>query len=78
MSDEDFIVDGTLLEAWASQKSFKPKGSDRTPPADPKNPTVNFHGQTFTFRAAAYTVTNTFKNATRAAVFCDQGIMRFT
>jgi len=46
MSDEDFIVDGTLLEAWASQKSFKPKGSDRTPPADPKNPTVNFHGQT--------------------------------
>jgi transposase len=46
MSDEHFTVDGTLLEAWASQKSFKPKGSDRTPPTDPKNPTVNFHGQT--------------------------------
>jgi IS5 family transposase len=47
MSDEHFTVDGTLLEAWASQKSFKPKGSDdRTPPDDPKNPTVNFHGQT--------------------------------
>ena len=46
MSDEHFTVDGTLLEAWASHKSFKPKGSDRTPPTDPKNPTVNFHGQT--------------------------------
>ena len=46
MSDEHFTVDGTLLEAWASHKSFKPKGADRTPPDDPKNPTVNFHGQT--------------------------------
>lgn len=46
LSDEHFTVDGTLLEAWASQKSFKPKGSKRTPPDDPKNPTVNFHGQT--------------------------------
>lgn len=45
MSDEHFTVDGTLLEAWASQKSFKPKGSDHTPPDDPKNPTVNFRGQ---------------------------------
>jgi transposase len=45
LSDEHFTVDGTLLEAWASHKSFKPKGSDRTPPDDPKNPTVNFHGQ---------------------------------
>src|ERR1700732_4574227 len=36
MSDEHFTVDGTLLEAWASQKSFKPKGTDdRTPPGDP-------------------------------------------
>jgi transposase len=46
LSDEHFTVDGTLLEAWASHKSFKPKGPDRTPPDDPKNPTVNFHGQT--------------------------------
>ena len=46
LSDEHFTVDGTLLEAWASHKSFKPKGGDRTPPDDPKNPTVNFHGQT--------------------------------
>jgi len=45
MSDEHFTVDGTLLEAWASHKSFKPKGTDRRPPDDPKNPTVNFHGE---------------------------------
>jgi hypothetical protein len=46
MSDEHFTVDGTLLEAWASHKSFKPKSGDRTPPEDPKNPSVDFHGQT--------------------------------
>jgi transposase len=45
LSDEHFTVDGTLLEAWASHKSFKPKGTDSPPPDDPKNPTVNFHGQ---------------------------------
>ena len=46
LSDEHFTVDGTLLEAWASHKSFKPKGDRHDPPPDdPKNPTVNFHGQ---------------------------------
>jgi transposase len=45
LSDEHFTVDGTLLEAWASHKSFKPKGTEGPPPDDPKNPTVNFHGQ---------------------------------
>jgi transposase len=45
MSDEHFTVDGTLLEAWASHKSFRPKSGPPTPPDDPKNPTVNFHGQ---------------------------------
>jgi transposase len=45
LSDEHFTVDGTLLEAWASHKSFKPKDTPHTPPDDPKNPTVNFHGQ---------------------------------
>jgi transposase len=44
LSDEHFTVDGTLLEAWASHKSFKPKGTDGPPSDDPKNPTVNFHG----------------------------------
>jgi transposase len=46
LSDEHFTVDGTLLEAWASQKSFQRKG-DPTPPSDddPGNPTVDFHGE---------------------------------
>ena len=46
MSDEHFTVDGTLIEAWASLKSFKTKGgSDKEPPDDPGNPTVDFHGE---------------------------------
>src|SRR5688572_20455454 len=45
VSDEHFTVDGTLLEAWASHKSFRPKDSDPPPPDDPKNPTVNFRGE---------------------------------
>jgi len=46
LSDEHFTVDGTLIEAWASVKSFKKTGaSDGPPPEDPGNPTVNFHGE---------------------------------
>jgi len=45
MSDEHFTVDGTLLEAWASQKSFKKVGEEENPPEDPGNPTVDFHGE---------------------------------
>jgi IS5 family transposase len=46
LSDEHFTVDGTLLEAWASQKSFRPKDTESgTPPDDPGNPTVNFRGE---------------------------------
>ena len=45
LSAEHFTVDGTLLDAWASHKSFKPKDRDDAPPDDPKNPTVNFHGE---------------------------------
>ncbi len=48
MSSEHFTVDGTLIEAWASLKSFRPKGEkpeDREPPDDPGNPTVGFHGE---------------------------------
>jgi transposase len=48
MSDEHFTVDGTLIDAWASMKSFRPKGEkpeDRPPPDDPGNPSVDFHGE---------------------------------
>ncbi len=44
-SDEHFTVDGTLIEAWASLKSFQRKDQKNTPPEDPGNPTVNFHGE---------------------------------
>jgi transposase len=46
LSDEHFTVDGTLLDAWASLKSFRRKDEEPTPPPDdPGNPTVNFHGE---------------------------------
>jgi transposase len=44
-SDEHFTVDGTLIEAWASLKSFHRKGAKNPPPDDPGNPTVDFHGE---------------------------------
>ena len=46
LSTEHFTVDGTLIEAWASHKSFKRKdGSGEQPPDDLGNPTVDFHGE---------------------------------
>jgi transposase len=46
VSDEHFTVDGTLLEAWASGKSYQRKEGKKTPPPeDPGNPTVDFHGE---------------------------------
>jgi hypothetical protein len=47
--DEHFTVDGTMVEGWASLKSFQPKDAaerdSNDKPDDPGNPTVNFHGQ---------------------------------
>jgi transposase len=46
LSDEHFTVDGTLIEAWAGQKSFQRKDTPPPPPEDGgSNPTVNFHGE---------------------------------
>jgi transposase len=46
LSDEHFTVDGTLLEAWASVKSYQLKDAkDAIPPDDPGNATVDFHGE---------------------------------
>jgi transposase len=48
MSDDHFTVDGTLIEAWASLKSFRPKNQEPKegpPPDDKGNPTVDFHGE---------------------------------
>jgi transposase len=46
LSTDHFSVDGTLIEAWASLKSFKPKdGSDGEPPSGGgRNAEANFHG----------------------------------
>ena len=38
-------MDGTLIEAWASHKSFQRKDQPTPPPDDPGNPTVDFHGE---------------------------------
>jgi transposase len=46
LSSEHFSVDGTLIEAWASLKSFQRQaGRTGPPPDDPGNPTVDFHGE---------------------------------
>jgi transposase len=47
LSSEHFTVDGTFIEAWASQKSFKRKDPPNPPPASPggKNETAEFHGE---------------------------------
>ena len=46
LSTDHFSVDGTLIEAWASMKSFRPKdGSDNPPEGGGRNAEANFHGQ---------------------------------
>jgi transposase len=46
LSDEHFTVDGTLIQAAASLKSFKPKDGEPPPSdGDPGNPSVDFHGE---------------------------------
>jgi hypothetical protein len=44
LSSEHFSVDGTLLEAWASPKSFRPKDGSGAPPALGRNGAHDFHG----------------------------------
>jgi len=45
LSDEHFTVDGTLIEAWASVKSFKKKDGPPSDTPSGKNPEVDFHGE---------------------------------
>jgi transposase len=47
LSTEHFSVDGTLIEAWASMKSFKPRDGSDEPPAGGggRNAEVDFHGR---------------------------------
>src|SRR5213594_1315222 len=45
LSDEHFSVDGTLIEAWASQKSFQKKDREPEGPDDSGNASIDFHGE---------------------------------
>ena len=45
LSDEHFTVDGTLIEAWASLKSFRPKDAPPPEGGGGRNPEVDFHGE---------------------------------
>lgn len=44
LSKDHFSVDGTLIQSWASLKSFKPRDDDQEPPAG-KNPERDFKGE---------------------------------
>jgi transposase len=45
LSDDHFSVDGTLIEAWASMKSFRPKDGSGEPPTPGRNGERNFHDE---------------------------------
>ena len=45
LSDEHFSVDGTLVEAWASLKSFRAKDGSDEPPSPGRNGERDFHGE---------------------------------
>ena len=45
LSDEHFSVDGTMIDAWASMKSFRPKDGSGTPPTPGRNGERDFHGE---------------------------------
>src|SRR5882757_2279865 len=45
LSDEHFSVDGTLIEAWASMKSFRAKDGSDEPPAPGRNGERHFHDE---------------------------------
>ena len=45
LSSDHFLVDGTLIEAWASMKSFRPKGGGEPPASGGRNADANFRGE---------------------------------
>ena len=46
LSEDHFSVDGTLVEAWASLKSFRAKDGSDEPPSPGRNGERDFHGET--------------------------------
>lgn len=45
VSEDHFSVDGTLLQAWASLKSYRPRDEQEPPAGGGRNPSVDFHGE---------------------------------
>ena len=77
LSDDHFSVDGTLIEAWASMKSFKPKDGSGGPPASGRNAEVDFRGRPHGNQTHASTTdpdARLYKKATgQAARLCHMG-----
>jgi transposase len=77
LSDDHFSVDGTLIEAWASMKSFRPKDGGGEPPADGRNGERDFHGEKRSNETHASTSdpdARLYKKATgQAAKLCHMG-----
>jgi len=55
LSADHFTVDGSLMEAWASLKSFRPKGEPMTAAIGGRNPEVDFRGERHTNATQAST-----------------------
>jgi transposase len=77
LSDDHFSVDGTLVEAWASMKSFRPKDGSGEPPADGRNGERDFHGEKRSNETHASTTdpdARLYKKATgQASKLCHMG-----
>ena len=67
LSDDHFSVDGTLIEAWASMKSFRPKDGGGEPPAPGRNGERDFHGEKRSNQTHASTTDPDARFAARAA-----------
>ncbi len=77
LSSDHFSVDGTLIEAWASMKSVKPRDGSGEPPVQGggRNAEADFHGQkraNDTHGSAASSGTSTFTTATIQAFVCER------
>ena len=61
LSSQHFSVDGTLIEAWASLKSLKPRdggdGNDEPPTGGGRNSEVNFRGETGATKRTSHSAT---------------------
>ena len=48
LSDDHFSLNGTLIQAWPSMKSFRPKGDPAEPPTGGRNDGRDFHDRATT------------------------------